>query len=298
MNEEIFEHYSQAGAIAAAARDYGVSCIKPEVTLLEIASKVEQFILERGAGIAFPVNIAINEVAAHYSPCLDDTKTILKGNLVKLDVGAHVHGYIADTATTINVGTHEYDALISASEESLSMAIKHMKPGVAVSEIGKIIEQCIVSKGFRPIENLTGHSLEQYNLHAGLSIPNVTSVNDGIIKKDDVLAIEPFSTNGLGVVSAGKGSNIYRLTGSFRTRLVRDQRTRFVVTKLNKRFKTLPFAQRWCNEFSNNIDPLLKRLTMLGVLQHYPQLIEKNNGMVAQAEHTVIITDNGCEVIT
>lgn len=298
MDEQIRQAYLQAGTIAAAARDLGAAMIKPGVHLLEVASKVEDHILSEGAGIAFPVNLSINDLAAHYTPVIDDDLTFSKGDLVKIDVGAHVNGYIADTARSIEVGTNNYQDLIDASRDALMGAIDLLKNGVSLSSIGKHVEANITAKGFKPIENLTGHSLDQYNLHSGLSVPNVSSMSSGTVHTDDVIAIEPFATTGIGIVTSGKGSNIYRLTGSLRSRLVRDQRARALLTKLNQRFKTLPFAQRWCKEYSNNIDASLKRLSMLGALKHYPQLLEKNKGMVSQTEHTVIIMDDGCEVIT
>ena len=298
MNEEILDCYLQAGKIAANAREYGLTLIKPQVTLLEVAAKVEERIVDGGAGIAFPVNISINDLAAHYSPIEGDNKVFSKGDVVKLDVGAHINGYIADTAKTIAVETHKHDQLIDASHEALQKAIDILKANQPLSSIGEIVQKTITKKGFQPIENLTGHSLEQYNLHSGLSVPNVPTQSTEAPQVDDVIAIEPFATTGAGYVIAGQGSNIYRLTGSLRTRFVREQRARMVLMKMNKQFKTLPFAQRWCTDFSKNIDATLKRLTLLGALKHYPQLVEKRHGLVSQCEHTVIVNEDGCEVTT
>ena len=102
MDDDVYDKYRQAGKIAADARDYGIKSIKPGVKLLEIANNVEQRIKDNGADISFPVNISINELAAHYSPRHDDTLVFNKGDVVKLDVGSHVDGYIADTAVTVS----------------------------------------------------------------------------------------------------------------------------------------------------------------------------------------------------
>ena len=299
MNEEQYECYKEAGKIAAEARDYGTTLLTPGARYSDIASSVEQRITDKGAGIAFPVNIAVNELAAHYTPYEGDDIRIQKGDVVKLDVGAHVQGYIADTAVTIEVGTTNNQLLLQAAREALENAIKEVKVGVSLSAIGEIVEHTIRSHGFQPIDNLTGHSLEQYTLHSGISIPNVgDSIGSGTIPQDTVLAIEPFATDGAGHVVAGEGSNIYRIGNSSRTRLIRDQRSRTHLMIMKKRFQTLPFAQRWCQPISPSIDRTLKRLTMLGAIKHYPQLMEKNKGLVAQAEHTVIVTEDGCEVTT
>ena len=299
MNDHEYDCYKKAGQIAAEARDYGVTLLKPGALYTDIANTVEDRIIKKGAGIAFPVNIAVNELAAHYTPFEGDTSKIEKGDLVKLDVGAHVQGYIADTAVTIEIGTQKQQPLIEAARQALENAIAEVKEGVSLSHIGQTIEQTITTKGYHPIDNLTGHSLEQYNLHSGISVPNIgSSLGGGSIPADTVIAIEPFATPGVGHVSSSGGSNIYRIGGGMRSRLVRDQRSRHQLAQMTKQFRTLPFAQRWCASQFSSVDRTLKRLTMIGAVKHYPQLIEKTKGLVAQAEHTVIVTPDGCEVTT
>lgn len=300
MDDDIYEKYRHAGEIAAEARDYGAELIKPGVRFLDVANNVESRIKKRGAGLSFPVNISINEIAAHFSPRHDDTLVFKKGEVVKLDVGSHIDGYIADTAVTVEVGSNKYGEMIKASSEALENAINHVKAGVDLSEVGKIVEDTIKSYGYRPIDNLTGHSLQQYELHSGLSVPSVANTSRRVKPKlGDVLAIEPFATNGAGHVIAGVGSNIYLCNQSFRSKIIRDNRSKIMFNKMRSRFNTLPFAQRWCqNLASDGFDPTLKRLSFLGLIKHYPQLIDAKGGIVTQKEHTVIVEEGGCEVIT
>jgi len=300
MDEKTYEKYRLAGKVAAEARDYGADLIKPGVRFLDVADKIESIIRKRGADIAFPVNIAINEIAAHYSPRHDDILVFNKGDVVKLDVGSHIDGYIADTAITVEVASNKYEKMIKASSEALENALNFVKANVDLSEVGKIVEETIKSYGFKPIDNLTGHSLKQYELHSGLSVPNIANASKGIRPKlGEVLAIEPFATNGAGHVTSGVGSNIYLCNKSFRSRFIRDNRSQIIYNKMTRKFNTLPFAQRWCNNFiSSGVDPTLKRLSFLGVIRHYPQLIDAKGGIVTQKEHTVIVNEDGCEVIT
>ena len=114
MDDAVYEKYKLAGNIAAQARNFGVDLIKPGVSFLDVANSVESKILKSGAGLAFPVNISINEIAAHFSPRHDETLVFKKGDVVKLDVGAHIDGFIADTAVTVEVETHNYDDLIKS----------------------------------------------------------------------------------------------------------------------------------------------------------------------------------------
>ena len=299
MDADIYEKYKLAGKIAADAREYGKSLIKPEASFLDIANKIESKILEKGAGLAFPVNISINELAAHYSPKHDDNKTLKKGDVVKLDIGTHIDGYIADTAITFEIENNNYDEMIKASSDALDAAINHLKAGIALYEIGKTVQKTITDYGFKPIENLTGHSLQRYVLHAGMSIPNVSDeIYSGKPKAGDVLAIEPFATNGAGRVVSGAGSNIYLCKDSFKQILIRDRESKIIFEKIKNEFKTLPFAQRWFKkQFSYN-EMSLKKLSFIGLVKHYPQLVDAKKGIVTQKEHTVIIKDNGCEVIT
>jgi methionyl aminopeptidase len=299
MNDDIYKKYKLAGTIASEARDYGVELIKPGISFEEIANKIEKKILENKAGLAFPVNISVNEIAAHYSPITNDKNVIKKGDVVKLDLGAHIDGYIADTAITVEVEENNYEDMINASSDALDEAINTIKPGINLFEIGKNIQEIIKSYGFNPIDNLTGHSMEKYNLHAGMSVPNVfDKSHSSKPKPGDVFAIEPFSTNGQGHVKAGEGSNIYLCKKSYNPRLIRNRQIKIAFEKLKNNFNSLPFAHRWTEKLFNNSNNLLRRFCFLGLITHYPQLVEARKGIVTQKEHTVIITEKGCEVIT
>jgi len=299
LDEDVYEKYKLAGRIAADARDYGADLIKPGISFLEIANIVESKILDEGAGLSFPVNISRNEIAAHYSPRHDDKSVFKKGDVIKLDVGSHLDGYIADTAVTVEVETHEYSDMIKASSDALDKAISLMKADVYLSEIGKAIEEIIKSYGYKPIDNLTGHSLEQYQLHSGMSVPNVSNMLNKVKPRvGDVLAIEPFATDGGGHVISGNGSSIYMCERSFRSRVIRDNRSKILFNKMKNEFKTLPFAERWSEKLFPNSNFVLKRLSYLGLVRQYPQLVEMNGGIITQKEHTVIVTEDGCEVTT
>ncbi len=299
MDDRVYEKYIRAGKIAASARNYGADLIKPGISFLEVANKIEAKITKEGAGLAFPVNISVNELAAHYSPRHDDKLVFKKGDVVKIDVGTHINGYIADTAVTVEVDTNKYSDMIKASSDALDVAIDMIQDDVEISLIGKKIQETIESYGYKPINNLTGHSLEQYSLHSGISIPNVSDMfNKSKAEEGSVFAIEPFATNGAGRVISGRGSNIYLCKKSLRSHLARDNRSRIYFNKIKSQFKTLPFAQRWCEKSFNNSDVVLRRLTFLGLLNHYPQLVEAGDGIVTQKEHTVIIREDGCEVTT
>ncbi len=141
--------------------------------------------------------------------------------------------------------------------------------------------------------------MDRYELHSGISIPNVANtVNKTKLKYGDVIAIEPFSTNGAGHVLSGESSNIYLIKPSIKSRLIREKKLKSLFVNMDASFGTLPFAHRWCKNMAKNIDISLKKLQFFGIIKHYPQLVEQEKGIVSQKEHTVIINEEGCEVTT
>jgi methionyl aminopeptidase len=278
MNNIIYECYLEAGKIAAKVRTEALPKIKEDIPLLELAEFVEERIKELGAKPAFPCNISINEIASHYTP-QDNMAVFRKGDVVKLDLGAHIEGYIADTAATIEVGTNEHYLLINACDKALQNAIGSVKNGVETSHIGKIIEDTIKERGFNPIKDLTGHNLERYDLHAGISIPNYKSFFSHTIKKDNVCAIEPFATYGRGNIKHGKPF-IYAINDKCKGNAADD---------IRKRFESLPFAPRWI--------PGINIKELKGAREYF-ELVESDGKIVAQSEHTVIVNDDGCEILT
>ncbi len=289
MKEESLSYYKKAGEIAKEVLEEGLKKIKPGVKLLEVAEFVEARIIEKGGKPAFPCNISVNEIAAHYSPTAWDEGTFEKGDLVKLDIGVHVNGYIADVAKSIDLGNKsENKKLIEASEEALKNAIDMIKPGVKTSEIGETIEETIKGFGFVPVSNLTGHQLQRWRLHGGMFIPNVKIRGGEEIKEGDVIAIEPFATNGFGRVVDQSEAIIFRY---LQDRPLRMKEARVILQYAKENFNTLPFAERWVANLVPRfkLSQALRQLIYSKAIHAYHILREKNKGIVSQAEHTVIV---------
>ncbi len=298
MQTEEIENLKKAGEIASKTIEYAKQIIKPGMKLLEIAEKIEAKILELGGKFAFPTNLSINEIAAHYTPSYND-ETLASG-LLKVDLGAHIDGFISDTAFSLNLEGNaeqkqENDKLIEASKQALQAAISVAAENIEIWKIGEAIHKTITEKGFSPIRNLSGHELKQFNLHAGVTIPNYNN-NSSIKLAEGAYAIEPFATTGQGVVYDGKPSNIYKLIGR---KPVRDSLAREILSYIEDEFLTLPFCSRWIvKKFSTRALISLRLLEQAGVLYHFPQLVEKMQKPVSQAEHTIIIYGGKVEVTT
>ena len=283
MDPEILECYLEAGRIASSVREHTLNTVEKGGRLLDTAKYAEELTRQMGGEAAFPCNISINEIASHYTPLKGDSK-FTSGDLVKIDIGVHINGYIADTAGTIEVDTNHNLALIKASREALNAAINEIQEGVNTKYLGKLIENVIKSYNCFPMTDLTGHSIGRYLIHSGVNIPNYGSASYGnVLHAGDVVAVEPFTTLGSGRTRRGD-VRIYSLVGSKGSKNLLYQ-------KLLSQFNTLPFTTRWMDE----PDELDKMMTKL---HKYPVLIESGGCPVAQAEHTVIVEDKGCRVIT
>lgn len=295
MDEDELKLWKEAGRIAGRARDIGANLVDEGVTYVEVADAVEDFIRSQGAQVAFPTNIAINDIAAHYTPRPGEKTRFNHGDLVKVDVGAHIDGRVGDTAKTVEVGSNNYEKLIMASRRSLESAIEVVRGGITLASIGSIVERTMNSMGFKPIVNLTGHSIERYNLHAGLSVPNYDDRGKDYIPAGTVVAIEPFATTGVGEVVSGKRSNIYRFVRP-RGKLKDNQEEAMKV--IQEGMKTLPFSERWLELKMDRPEKPLRGLVRAGSVYSYPILRETSGGMVAQWEHTLYVTEKGCVILT
>jgi len=295
MDPQVFDKLMKAGKAASEALKLGVSLAKDRARLLDIAQAVEDKVVHLGAKPAFPVCICINEVAAHYTPTHDDRLVLRRGQVVKIDLGAHVDGYVADTARTVEIGTSKWTDLIKASEVALETAVESVGPNVPTRMIGMAVERTIESYGFRPVVNLTGHSIERYNLHAGKSIPSVGDRTSDILAKDDVIAVEPFSSSGAGKVEGRKPASIYRL---MKAKDVRHEQSMQMIRFIDESFRGLPFAERWCHAFDEDAPAILSKLQRSGLVTSYKQLVDMADGMVAQTEHTMVVTAEGAKLTT
>lgn len=290
------EEYIKAGKIASEVREYARKKYHVGRTLLEICEELEEMIRAKGGELAFPCNVSLNEIAAHYTAEPNDDTEVKDDDVLKIDIGVHINGYIADTAVTVCYNP-AYEQLVNATEQALQNAIKMVKVGVNVSDIGKVIEDTAKRFNFTPIHNLTGHSLAHYTVHAGKSIPNIRTYAGFSLQADEAYAIEPFFTTkeGSGLVVNGRIKNIFSLVSRKKSN---DKDADALKEEIWSRFKTLPFAARWFDYDINYLKRVLNILMKKKIIRAYPILVENNEQIVAQAEHTVIPRENDVIIIT
>jgi len=285
MEKEELESYLKAGRIVAEAIAHGKSMIKPGASYIEVCDRVEEKIKALGGCIAFPAQVSINNIAAHFCPLQDDTSVFKEGELVKLDIGVHIDGYIADTAVSVNLG--DYDNLIKASQDSLQHALKVIEVGVSLGEIGKIIQETISSYGFSPIKNLSGHGLGRFEVHAAPTIPNFDTGDETALEDNMVFAVEPFATTGQGMIFESSNPTVFSFS---QKKPIRSQFARDLLHDIES-YQGLPFTTRWLSR-KHGIGKTnfgLRELSQAEIITEYPPLPERAGGIVSQAEQSVIL---------
>ena len=290
LDAERYENHREAGRILAQVRDEAADRVEVGTGYLELTEWVEGRIDELGGSPGFPLNISVDEEAAHGAAGIDDERTIGE-EMVKLDIGVHIDGWLADTAITIDFTGN--DDLVRASAEALEAAIEVIEPGVETGDIGAEIESVIDGYGYNPVVNLTGHGLGHWEQHTGPNIPNRAVSQGATLEVGDVVAIEPFATDGSGKVSEGTTEEIYSLE---REGAVRNREARAALDQIVEEFRTLPFATRWLD--TTRPEMALRRLKRQDIVHGYPVLKEADGCLVSQREHTIIVTEDGCEVTT
>ena len=295
------ESLKKAGEIAKKVKEY----IRPEIKVgnkgLDIITKAEAKIQELGGSCAFPVNLSINNIAAHYtSPLKDDTLTIEIGDVVKLDLGVHIEGWIVDTAFTVSFNDSKLlENIIQATEVAVEAAKLMAKPGINTQKIGKKIEGIVKGFNYNPIKELGGHQIERWIVHGNKSLPELGSQGGEVMEEGDIFAIEIFASTGLGSIHRTNTCNIYELNPYSGRVPLRRKSSKQILGFINKHFKTLPFAERWLQEeFSFGLAFGLQELIQHGKVKPHYVLAEKKGEYVAQSEETILITEDGFELLT
>ena len=294
MEEQTKRKYIEAGEVVQECREIAKKEAKPGNKAIDVVDAIESHIRSEGLEVAFPVNFSVNEEAAHYTPTRNEDTVIEESDIIKIDIGAHKDGYIADSALTINPD-NQHREMIEEVESALESVLDFVEVGVTLSELGAHVQNQVTGN-YKVVRNLTGHYIGRYTQHAGVSIPNVDNANSHQLEKGDAIAIEPFITNGAGKVKQGRKGNIYKLEEETSARGRVERQLLGVI----KGYRGMPFTTRWFKEYGGREKMAMSKLTQQDIIHSYPVLKEENDGMVAQAEHTVLIGmgENGENIIT
>jgi len=298
ISKDELEAYRRGGQIISELRRTIPKMVREGALVRELCEQVEAEIVTLGGQPAFPCNVGINEVAAHYTSPWDDASVLPRDSVVKVDFGVHIDGYINDSAVTVSLNP-VHRSMIEVAEEALRVGVGIVAHGVKFSDVGEEIEKVITQYGCRPIRNLTGHKVERYTIHAGRSVPNVAGPTPGRFEADDVYAIEPFVTvkEAAGRVEDSEQMFIYR---AVRDKGIKSESAKRIVEHVRKTYRTLPFASRWLYSSLGRVvfEEGFPEAVRTKCISGYRVLVEASGKVVTQAEHTLVVKENGCEVFT
>jgi len=296
MKPAELDTWREAAAIAGHTREYVASLMKPGAKLIDLSLAGHQRLEELGGKAAFPLQISVNHIAAHYCAYVGDESELKENDLVKVDCGVHIDGYVADTAMTVDLSKDGRHAdLLAASKEALAAAIDLAGPDVEVVEIGRVVEKAIRARGKNPIRNLTGHGVGQWQVHRAPQIPSVPS-GRGRLKAGTCVAIEPFATDGPGLINEKGDAHVFMAKKSGKKLKGVDGK----VLEAIREFNGLPFGSRdlLLHFPYEAVSSTLNAMLRANLLMLYPPLVEKKGTFVAQFEHTLYVHDGGVEVLT
>ena len=286
----------RAGKIVKECREWAVENIRPGVQVRHVLETIEAMARERGGVPAFPAQSSRNHVAAHYCSPPADPLAYEEGDCVKVDIGVHVDGYIADSAASVDLSADgRWAGLVAASADALTAAIATVGDGVEVAEVGAAIERTILAAGYQPVRNLTGHGLARWKVHCAPQIPNYRDGAKGRLRAGTVVAIEPFACTGRGYIRERGKAEVFMMVRPPRNARGLD---RAILREIDS-WRGLPIARRYLLDFDAElVEETLSKLARQGSLMRYPPLVEEDGVMVAQTEHTMVITSDGVEVTT
>ncbi len=297
ISPESLNTLREVGKASSEAMLHAAGLVKPGAKLLDVANSAEKFLRERGFGCAFPINLSINEQAAHYTPKVGDEKVFSDRDLVKIDFGAEKDGLLGDGAISVDLSGGN-QKMMDAADKALDNAIGSVRHGVSVCDIGKVIAETVETAGFRPIKNLGGHGIKEHDLHSDVFIPNYDNADFTTLEEGMVVAIEPFVTTGKGMVTDSDICEIYNYAGEESVRL---PESRTLLQHIAKNNPTEPFAVRWLEQLVSSkfrLYAAISELAKCGAIEPHPTLIEVSGKDVAQAEAQLVVTKDSCEVIT
>ncbi|KAA1467880.1 peptidase M24A, methionine aminopeptidase [Dentipellis sp. KUC8613] len=311
--ETTYANIRRAAEVHRQVRQHARKFIRPGMTMTEIAEYIEdgtRALVEADgleAGIGFPTGLSLNNCAAHYSPNAGDTIVLQKEDVLKVDFGVHVKGRIVDSAFTLTFEP-TYDKLLEAVKAATDTGIKEAGIDVRLGEIAGAIQETmesyeveVGSKVYpvKAIENLSGHSINLYQIHGGKSVLLVKNEDQTKMEEGEYFAIETFGSTGRGrVVESGDCSHYAKNVDAPHVPL-RLQSAKSLLKSINKNFGTLPFCRRYLDRAGESKYLLaLNHLVAQGIVQDYPPLCDARGSMTAQFEHTILLRPTVKEVVS
>ncbi|CAN3356917.1 methionine aminopeptidase 2 [Diutina catenulata] len=316
-NAAKWEDFRKGAEIHRRVRLKAQTSVRPGMAMTEIADLIENATRQYAgsvapleAGIGFPTGLSVNHVAAHYTPNTGDKTVLQKDDIMKVDIGVHVNGRICDSAFTMTFNEDEkYKPLMDAVREATYTGIKEAGIDVRLNDIGEAIQEVMESYEMEEngkllpvkcIKNLNGHSIGDYTIHSGKTVPIVANGDMTKMAEGETYAIETFGSTGRGYVIPEGECSHYAVHDNVQGVRLPTQSAKDLLKKIQDTFGTLPWCRRYLERETKEEKYLLglNQLVRAGVVEDYPPLVDDIGAYTAQFEHTILLHPHKKEVVT
>jgi curved DNA binding protein len=286
-----------AGANVAEVCEFGDKELEAELAKVYAKKKMEK-------GIAFPTCVSANEIAGHYSPLKSESTTLKEGDLVKIDLGVHIDGFIAVAAHTVVVGGQAVDGrkadVVLAAYNALQGALRTIKPGNTNYDVTDVIGQVAESYKCQPLEGVLSHELKKHLLDGNNVIINKATFDQKVEEHEfnlnEVFGLDVFVSTGEGKTKETEyRSTIYKRAIE-RTYTLKLKASRAFYAEAVDKYPTMAFTLRsFADETSAKLG--VSEAVKHDLFHAYPVLTEKAGEFIAHFKYTVAIMKNGISVI-
>lgn len=315
IEEDVYESIREAAEVHRQVRKYMKPFIKPGIKLIDMCERLENANRalvgakdgDLSRGIAFPTGCSLNHVAAHYTPNKGDNTVLDYDDVMKVDFGTQVNGRIIDCAWTVHFNP-KYDPLVGAVKAATEAGIEASGIDVRLCDVGAAVQEVMESHEVeldgkiypvKSIRNLHGHSIGQYQIHAGKSVPIVRGGEQVKMEEGEFYAIETFGSTGKGFVVEDMECSHYMKSFDAPRVNLRSGRARSLLATIDKNFGTLAFSRRFLDRLGE--DKYLMGLKVLvdnDIVNPYPPLCDQKGSYTAQFEHTLLLRPTRKEVLS
>jgi len=320
-NPDVLTKYKLAAEIANKALDTVTKAAVPGARVAVLCEMGDRFILDAVSkiykdkkvtkGVGFPTCVSINNIVGSFSPLKDDPATLADGDVVKIDLGVHVDGYLAQVAHTVVLSnppiTGRKADVLAAVHTAAEATIRLMKPGVSNGAITDVIDK--VAKQFKvsTVQGVYSHQVKRFEIDAekviANNIPDVPLTGDQKTKDcklevNEVWALDIVMSTGTGKpVQASDRTTVFKRAPEEQYKL-KMKASRAVLAEISTKFPTFPFSMRALEFDEKKAKFGIVECYKHGLVESYPVLTEKEGDFVAHVKFTALLLPNGTSRIT
>ncbi|KAL1804630.1 hypothetical protein ACET3Z_027698 [Daucus carota] len=314
---EVVTKYKLAAETVNKALQLVLSECRPNAKIVDICEKGDSYIRTQTSnmyknvkkkvekGIAFPTCLSVNNTVCHFSPLASDETVLEEGDVLKIDMGCHIDGFIAVVAHThvLQQGkvTGRVADVLAAANTAAEVALRLVRPGKKNKDVTEAIQKVAAAYDCKVVEGVLSHQLKQFVIDGNkvvLSVPNAdTRVDEAEFEENEVYAVDIVASSGDGKPKMldEKQTTVYKRAVDQNYHL-KMKASRFIFSEISQKFPIMPFTARALEEKRARFG--LVECVNHDLLQPYPVLHEKPGTIVAHIKFTVLLMPNGSDRVT